>query len=518
MSPWRTLGLDRTEDVGAIRRAYAKRLKAIDVDADPASFIALRQALEEAMAYASVPQHQPAEEDEAWPEFPGSPENSLSGEVPLAASDIETAQPEEDSKRFLDLEALLQPGDEEAPFPDEAKLFEALQAILCHPQMANVDHTASVEAWLAELLYYSIPRSDAAIPLVVDHFGWEERAGAWDQPLLIEELVRRRLALKLLDRVADPKHELHKAWLDLTSDRDRIGLRSIAHGNKVASLLETIRSRCPDAEGALNSYRVALWDERLGRSIKDRLGNAMLVFIGLLVLARVIAVMNGPDTSAYNPSQPVLRTYTEPAVDLEPLLREATGRELGVSALKSANPALYEELAARWEEARKTNDQSTGLDVDLRSIIQARMREALRGGSEKLQADYLSRSLERMAWLRDQGVEDCAETERVETRTFPEPLQRRRWQVLAHALQEVRPKHPPPELAPGAETKFRIPGSIFEAAARSAGLDKSDFREALNGRGNPAQRCAAQMGLIKAAIAARGPDGRELIRAMSAVF
>lgn len=42
---WRILGLDAPPaDAGALRAAYARRLKAIDIDADPHAFIALREA------------------------------------------------------------------------------------------------------------------------------------------------------------------------------------------------------------------------------------------------------------------------------------------------------------------------------------------------------------------------------------------------------------------------------------------------------------------------------------------
>ena len=45
---WGRLGIAATADQGAIRRAYADALRAMDVDADVAGFAALRQAREPA--------------------------------------------------------------------------------------------------------------------------------------------------------------------------------------------------------------------------------------------------------------------------------------------------------------------------------------------------------------------------------------------------------------------------------------------------------------------------------------
>ena len=49
---WSLLGIDATEDTRAIRRAYAAQLKAIDIDAEPEHYAALRTAREEALRLA----------------------------------------------------------------------------------------------------------------------------------------------------------------------------------------------------------------------------------------------------------------------------------------------------------------------------------------------------------------------------------------------------------------------------------------------------------------------------------
>lgn len=50
--PWSILGIDRTGNERTIKRAYAKKLKDIDVEAEPAKFIALRKTYDEALRQA----------------------------------------------------------------------------------------------------------------------------------------------------------------------------------------------------------------------------------------------------------------------------------------------------------------------------------------------------------------------------------------------------------------------------------------------------------------------------------
>ncbi|MBB3982496.1 hypothetical protein GGR44_002159 [Sphingobium fontiphilum] len=67
---WRLLGIDPTADASAIRRAYAARLRAMDVDADRDGFADLRDARDLALQLAAEGTLDPEPADEAAPAAP----------------------------------------------------------------------------------------------------------------------------------------------------------------------------------------------------------------------------------------------------------------------------------------------------------------------------------------------------------------------------------------------------------------------------------------------------------------
>jgi hypothetical protein len=77
--PWAVLGIEPTDDKRAIKRAYAAKLKATDVEADPKAFIALREALNHATW-----------ESDYIDEYYGQNDDADDGQVALAEPDADT--------------------------------------------------------------------------------------------------------------------------------------------------------------------------------------------------------------------------------------------------------------------------------------------------------------------------------------------------------------------------------------------------------------------------------------------
>ena len=261
---WDTLGISHTGDVAAIRKAYSRRLKEIDVEGDPDAFVALHAAYRHALREAG-PRDRPAEApppgdgplipDEAAPDPPAE-----DPAWPPAARDA-TPPP------HLRLEALLygEPGSA----PDADALRATVTEILASPDMENVDHAGRAEMWLAETAYRAIPRSDPIAPMIVRHFNWERNEGRIDQPPALDVLIARARDQErgedLLGLVEDPEHPMHEAYCSLMGWGPEVDSQEIrAIGGDVSRLLKVIRARAPAAESMLDRKRVALWDERLG--------------------------------------------------------------------------------------------------------------------------------------------------------------------------------------------------------------------------------------------------------------
>jgi hypothetical protein len=78
--PWTELDIEPVNDERAVKRAYAKKLKALDPEADPAGFIELRSAYDYALSLAKHGNAEYDADEDYWED-----ENPAEGAVSLSS-------------------------------------------------------------------------------------------------------------------------------------------------------------------------------------------------------------------------------------------------------------------------------------------------------------------------------------------------------------------------------------------------------------------------------------------------
>ncbi len=274
---WQILGIGPTDEVRAIKRAYGQKLKAIDVEANPDAFIALRAALEDAVWQAETGCFSDGDADEdanADANADADDESAgLEGENEANAADYDADEYDDEDAwyrdtprpecadihqaRIVDLLWGDAPVDEIA---DALKI--SVNAILSDPEMENIDHAANVEDWLSWVITDTMPRSDVLLDPVVQYFRWGTRAKSVYVPYAILTAAKRQADRRRLANMEGMGHTILQL-LKKDAPESLGWIRRVSQKNAVQDFLADIRSHNPTIEWALNPAHVAMWDDQL---------------------------------------------------------------------------------------------------------------------------------------------------------------------------------------------------------------------------------------------------------------
>ena len=244
---WDVLGIAPTNDRRAIRGAYAARLKAIDVEADPKAFIELREAMERALMTAN----DPVDGVEA------------SWEVESPAVDAV----ERDAEHALDGETrqivrMLYDGYH--PGETDESLVQCLYRIWANPAVQHIEMSGRIEDWLATIIADRLPMADPLIEPAVARYGWDRYEGASELGAELSAIFGRRRDLVALAKFADPDRPGSRLFRMLEQDpADVARVEKRRAEPELRAVLRAIRDRYPTIEWHFGEERLRAWVDDL---------------------------------------------------------------------------------------------------------------------------------------------------------------------------------------------------------------------------------------------------------------
>jgi hypothetical protein len=283
---WQLLGIAATDDRREIKRAYGRVLKGIDVDADPAAFIRLRQALDNALEWGvDVPWWEDGNEDGTAPltddEREGveaaKPMDWLAEELwdessdswrmppPISEGSLGSAMSQLDLLLFEQV-------------ADPAQVARLGREILGSRELEHVDTSSATEQWLADTIIASIPASDPLLDPAMKHFGWDRKQSA-RQSYAVQSVLDRAEDRDKLVAMSDPSHAHHRALQELLGPaRTRVGLFQQPLVNDVSDLMTFIREYHPTIEKDLAGPHLDWWRDYISsRSLPPHFWKLLLV-------------------------------------------------------------------------------------------------------------------------------------------------------------------------------------------------------------------------------------------------
>ena len=268
------LGLDATADARDIRRAYARKLKGIDQEANPAAFQALRGAYEVALDWCAwqAEQDVQAVPDAVQPEAAAAgagSETTAAPPITEQASVARQAFEEADRIARAAFEALGESAAELARsgrLHDEQAWQDVLRQVLAAPDMLNITARVMFEARIAHVLAAGWQDgNETLMPAACTVFAWIDdrrrlealgQAGALVERAIVEQLVfdaqpleacaAQRRIIALLRSATAPEKRVLRAYLP-RAEYLRAQFPTMMHLVTDVDAIARWRTLCPDA-------------------------------------------------------------------------------------------------------------------------------------------------------------------------------------------------------------------------------------------------------------------------------
>jgi hypothetical protein len=575
---WPVLDIAPTGDETEIRRAYVRRLKAIDPETDAAAFIELREARDLILyvmrrtAFEAARAAGEGVSEALGQETGRAPAKAAAPPAPAtpAQEAAPREEPEIDPEYFARIERML--------FGDEAydadALGEAAAALFAHQALDRIVMAESIQNWAINAIVNSAPRSDPLIEPAIARFGWDQNLTDWRRaPVLDWILDRRRDAQFERDLIAfDPKYADVLAALRTPGAPAGKPAWTVADG--VRAFLYHARLQNPTSIALCDHDAVAWWDNFLrsptfpygtfGPLVRnwynrddpyrifgaEREPVSAKLFFGALLLPVIFAwplLRPGYPKVARILALLWLMVFSA-GIMLAPPLPDAPRR----SAFPSAGPpnmtSNYSTLTDPDQDINPILDRFTGGQLHLSGLrssnprLSAQLEDAWQVAKDRGETgrDFYNDVLTVLRTFYREGIRAAAPGYQLEY--WQLKLDQLRWiqRYGAQYCSQYRhdPDYPyryPPDVLdraarlrnqvwasvnadpPPHRSSVMVPGEIVEAATRRAHLGLPAFRAAMHGDGPEENICAAEIAIAETALARPPAERTRLLHNLTLV-
>jgi len=542
--PWSRLGIDPTSDTAAIRKAYADVLRAINPDEDIAGFADLRRARDQALweaarlaaRQADEDQDEHAEEDEGelyglggldeiedrdadwdddvddhvWDIAPAFTPGEMPGPAPELTEAQKRAQEAWDQLLWV-LYPGGEPSDTAVSHRELAIGLEALAILTGRAEEADLEEHDALDGALADLFARTWPRSAPFVEPANAAFGWLDEAGILEERAALRFLNQRLKGMRFHDKVVQPDHPLHKAWVEL-SRPGRAGVLDRLRVNRldVHKLLVGLRERYPELESHLDPERVASWEgagaaSAEGYSNAGRgFGGAVLFVVLFFALIRAIAALGGAGGDADRDLPPPVAVFGPSEAEIDEAVAGMFGPGNDMAKVRATDPVFADQLALAIRNADEPGDAITFV-----------RNKALQAGEIAKFGDLVRLAELKRIWLAAaiKSPGQCKNVQSGDFRSLPLVLGKaeatRERELLQYLLWAKVLSHRTTKRG----GSFSVPGWAIEKMVKKSGLGIDELSAALKDPDHP-KRCLVYLTMAEVILAEPGRVSAEVLRAL----
>jgi hypothetical protein len=536
--PWSVLGIDQTGDVKAVRKAYADKLKGMDLDRDAAGYEMLRNARDMALNIAKSQAAAPAVSDDEWSVAPtdGEPaeledydedwdyddflldspqQNPRYEPVPIPPEELTGIGPDRE------LVALLFPDGEQSdaqfdPQEEEAAR-TAMRQVIADAHEGDLARQQMGDYWIADRLASAWPRSAPLVAEAAEAFEWEKRHGQLGEGAAQAFITARLRGMRFHEAILRPGHWGHRAWQELSNPEKGHWWQPNRPGkSETRQLLGHIREHYPELESLLDWGKVSDLGQVGGQG--QEVGNPWSVFgrivVGIIILVQVLRFCTSAiDSIDERYPQQAEAEWT--AEDRDALAAELFGPGVTYEGLSLGIPQFAQALQRQEDLQRASPGTFVMASKAFQAVIIGQVREMILNADRQADFDQLIRIKQLKLKLLElaystRGDTLCASFSRGDTFSgnieVPPALRGEERLLAGDLLDAGKLEYPVDRPA----MRAMIPGDLFAAAEESSGVSGEAASQAAQGKGSDRDICLFRKALLAEALRRPGNLSREL--------